>query len=212
MLDETSAGRSRAGFLDAVSNRERSGNRASIPDSPQEPSFPRGKQGRRTPKADRSPRAAVAGTRWAGPYPFPKSVAPRSLRGRARRRRNPGLRRRTVARPGAVDARGKTPGASADSPRCPRTRVIAVFEVSAATISIRPLQRAHSRTSRRNTRQIHARDDATAPAAAARDEILEQLAETWDPDPGGGDREAVGARGVPPVRNRVEQHVRPSHG
>jgi hypothetical protein len=32
--------------------------------------------------------------------------------------------------------------------------VIAAFDVSAATISIRPLQRAHSRTPRRNTRQI----------------------------------------------------------
>jgi hypothetical protein len=32
--------------------------------------------------------------------------------------------------------------------------VIAAFDVSAATISVRPLQRAHSRTSRRNTRQI----------------------------------------------------------
>lgn len=34
--------------------------------------------------------------------------------------------------------------------------MIAVFDVSAATISNRPLQRAHSRTSRRNTRQIRA--------------------------------------------------------
>jgi hypothetical protein len=32
--------------------------------------------------------------------------------------------------------------------------VSAVFDVIAATISIRPLQRAHSRTSRKNTRQI----------------------------------------------------------
>jgi hypothetical protein len=40
--------------------------------------------------------------------------------------------------------------------RCSSTRVIAAFDVSAATISIRPLQRAHSRTSFRNTRQIRA--------------------------------------------------------
>ena len=64
---------------------------------------------------------------WAGPYPFPESVTPRSLRERPVGdeirglvgERQLGLGRRT---------RGVKPGRVPDSPRCPRTRVIAAFD------------------------------------------------------------------------------------
>jgi len=130
------------------------------------PRFPRGKQGHPRPERQTGPlaRQSAAPLGWSLPVSG-ISQAPKS-RGRARRPRTPGLRRRTPDRPGAAIARGET---RARPPRaqeegvatevasdCPRTRVIAAFDVGAATISIRPLHRAHSRTSRRNTRQIRA--------------------------------------------------------
>ncbi len=49
---------------------------------------------------------------------------------------------------------GGSSGAATGMPRWPSTRSMASPDVSAATISIRPLQRVHSRTSFRKTRQI----------------------------------------------------------
>jgi hypothetical protein len=61
----------------------------------------------------------VAGTAGLVPPHSSESVTPRSLRGPARRRRNPGLRRRTAARLGAADARGGTRACPPTAPDVP---------------------------------------------------------------------------------------------